>query len=148
MKLKINLKKDIDELIIFDIYSFRKALKSIKVTNTEKFIDELLNRPSLLLSCLNRKFDLDDHKKIELNCLLSCNIPLEFSARIDNHGVNCWLLGETINGESLGNFGNEKQELIELLESLTLPKEIVFKTFELNQRIGKSESKFTYSNEN
>lgn len=146
--MKLNIKKDIDELIMFNIYSFRKAIKSIKVNNTEKFIDDLLNRPSLLLSCLNRGFDLDNHEKIELNCLLTCNIPLEFSAKIDNHGVNCWLLGENINGESLGNFGNEKQELIELLESLRLPKEIVFKTFELNQKIGKSESKFTYTTKN
>jgi hypothetical protein len=144
MKLKIYIKKEIDELIMFDNTGFKKVLKPIKTSNTEKFLDNLIDRAHLLLSCLNRGFDLADHDKINLSCSLTCNIPITFTAQI-GHGMNCWISGYKSNGESFGDTGIYKEELLEYLESITLPTVIVFKTFELSQKIGKSESKFTFS---
>jgi hypothetical protein len=100
-------------------------LKPIKTPNSEKCIDNLLNRVQFLLSCLNRDYDLEDHEKIELSCSETCNIPIEFSAHIGN-GANCWITGDKSNGESLNVQGHyDKAQLLDFLENIRLPKTFI-----------------------
>lgn len=141
--MKINFTKETDPLKIFDINGFKKVLKPIKVTNTEKFLDSLIERTELIRSCLGRDFSLDDHKNIDLYCEITCNVPFAFSAHIGN-GVNCWITAEKKCGESLQDY-RDKKELLGYLESIILPDKIVFKTLKLNQRVRNYKSVFTLS---
>jgi hypothetical protein len=141
--MKMNLVKETDVLKIFDISGFKKVLKPIKVTNTEKFLDSLIERADLLLSCLGRNFSLEDYAHIDLHCEITCNTPFVFSAQVGN-GANCWITAEKECGESLQNH-RDKKELLGYLESIILPDMIVFKTLKLNQRIQNYKSFFTLS---
>lgn len=87
-------------------------------------------------------YSLEDHKYIDINCEIKCNIPLEFSAKIGNV-ANCWITGEKPNGENLYDT-DDKNGLIEILENLDLPDKIIFTEIELRQSIEKSRSEFKY----
>lgn len=141
--MRINITKETDVLKILDISSFKKVLKPIKVTNTEKFLDCLIERASLLCSCLGRNFTLEDHEHIDLHCEITANVPFVFSAHIGN-GANCWITAEKECGESLQEH-RDKKELLGYLESIILPNQIVFKTLKLNQRIRNCKSSFILS---
>jgi hypothetical protein len=141
--MKISLNKETDVLKVFNISCFKKVLKPIKVTNTEKFLDNLIKRADLIQRCLDRDFSLEDHEHIDLSCEITCNIPLLFSAHIGN-GSNCWITAEKKCGESLQDH-RDKKELLGYLESIILPDKIVFKTLVLNQRIRNHKSVFTLS---
>jgi hypothetical protein len=143
--MNLNIHKEVDVLRMLDINHFKKVLKPIKVSRNDEFLDTLIERSSLILSCLNKGLSIEDHQNVNIYCAVSCNIPLLFSARIGN-GANCWISGIKMNGESLDiQSHHDKKELLEFLENIRLPSKIIFTTLELNQKIGKSESKFSLS---
>ncbi len=130
-------------LKVFDkVSKLKKILRPIKIENNEKFIENILNKPVEILHLIGEGYSLEDHKYIDLNCKIQCNIPIEFSAQIGN-GANCWITGGKPNEESLYDT-NDKSGLMEILEELDLPDKIIFTEIELTQVIQNSKSEFKY----
>lgn len=144
MKLKIYKKPN--PLKVFDkVSKLKKLLKPIKVSNNDDFIDKLLLKPMEILHIINDGFSIEDHYHININCNVKCNIPIEFSAHIGEHGSNAWIIGEKPDGTSIDNsFGGQREDVVEVLENLRLEKLIVFTEIELSQVIGNSSSVFKY----
>lgn len=142
--MELNFYKKPNPIKVFDkVSKLRKLLKPIKVRNNNKFIDQLLFKPQEILHFLSEGFSLEDHGYIDIRCEINCNIPIQFSAQIGD-GANCWILGEKPNGESLYDY-NDKSGLIEILENLHLPDQIIFNEVSLIQKIQNSTSEFKYT---
>lgn len=141
--MELNIYKKPNPSKVFDkIAKFKKLLKPIKVKNDNTFINQLLSKPNEILHLLTEGFSLEDHNYINLNCEIKCNIPIQFGAQVGN-GANSWLFGKKSNMESLYDC-NDKTVLIELLESIHLPNEIIFTEITLTQKIQSSKSEFKY----
>lgn len=141
MKLKID--EGLDPSKVFTLIpKLKKLFKPIKVQNNSEFIDKLLQKPREISRILNEPFTLEDDEKIHIHCILYSNIPIAFSAAIGD-GSNCWIEGEKPNGESLYDI-DDREGLIETLETVNLPKTIIFTEVVLTQNIEGSECEFRY----
>ncbi|MVX34409.1 hypothetical protein [Myroides sp. LoEW2-1] len=141
MKLKID--EGLDPSRVFTLIpKLKKLLKPIKVQNNSEFIDKLLKKPFEILDIISESYILEGHEDFHLHCILYSNIPIYFSAAIGD-GANCWIGGEKPNGESLYDV-DDRQGLIDTLESLNLPKTIIFTEIILTQNIEGSECEFKY----
>ncbi len=142
--MKLNTYKKSNESKVFNnIPKLKKLLKSIKIENSDKCIDEILNRPNQILGVISEGFGLEYNEDIYIKCVAKCNLPVEFSAEVGRE-ANCWIIGEKPNGETL-YATSDREGLIEILESIErLPPKIIFNEIELHQRIMNSESFFKY----
>ncbi|MDM1097833.1 hypothetical protein HXZ81_14480 [Myroides odoratimimus] len=141
MKLKID--EGLDPSKVFTLIpKLKKLFKPIKVQNNSEFIDKLLKKPFEILDIISEPYILEGHEIFHLHCILYCNIPIDFSAAIGD-GSNCWIEAEKPNGESLYDI-DDREGLIETLESLNLPKTIIFTEVVLTQSIKGSECEFRY----